>query len=443
MFDDFIDEEFDRTVIDEHDDWEEETAYQEQPTHRPVGATFGNATTNEATAVILDNSIGLFDFVKTEGILCQVNELKADSDITLEDARRIAMGLENKRPNDIIAKLYPLDRINQPIMPGSKVDNATSKDINDFIMRDKKINEPVNLGRLLRREDVQITLDSDFVNQHVAIIGMIGRGKTVAAKTVLKQARERTIVIDPHGEYGGDVINVSEIDKELTLDFWKLISHVKDRECRDILNQISNLLMRKGEKLNKTNILNKCDESWVYRSTEYIDEIKEAILIENAIQYITCRLDIPFDNHLIINLNGINKELSQNIVKVIAEEILTLGKAGTGTDLFIDEAHRYVPQTTACTSKPPIIDLILEGRKFGCGVVLISQRPAKIDKDALSQCNTKLCLKLTNENDIKQMRNSTEFSTKQMFDEVQKLRIGEALLVSSEIERPIFIKVKA
>ena len=123
-------------------------------------------------------------------------------------------------------------------------------------------------------------------------------------------------------------------------------------------------------------------------------------------------------------------------------KVLETGKrTGKAVNLFIDEAHRFCPQKGSPSSKAPLIDLAQEGRKFGCGLTILTQRSADVDKGILSQCNSKIILKLTNDNDIKQVRASTEYATKKMFDEVQKLRVGEALFTSTLIERPVFIKV--
>ena len=42
-----------------------------------------------------------------------------------------------------------------------------------------------------------------------------------------------------------------------------------------------------------------------------------------------------------------------------------------------------------------------EGRKFGLGILIVTQRAAKVDKNVLSQCNTQIILKVTNPNDLK------------------------------------------
>ncbi len=83
-----------------------------------------------------------------------------------------------------------------------------------------------------------------------------------------------------------------------------------------------------------------------------------------------------------------------------------------------------------------------EGRKFGFGLLVVSQRPAKIDKNVLSQCGTQIILKVTNPNDLKAIGNSVEGLTTTSLDEIQRLPIGVALAASPELPIPLFVEVR-
>ena len=79
-----------------------------------------------------------------------------------------------------------------------------------------------------------------------------------------------------------------------------------------------------------------------------------------------------------------------------------------------DDAGRARRRTTTARSRawPPrrkiFRTIAAEGRKFGLGLTIISQRAAKIDKNVLCQCNTQMILKVTNPNDLKAITNSLE-----------------------------------
>lgn len=76
------------------------------------------------------------------------------------------------------------------------------------------------------------------------------------------------------------------------------------------------------------------------------------------------------------------------------------------------------------------------------GLCVVSQRPAKIDKNIISQCNTNIILKVTNPNDLKAIIQSVEGLTSQTYDEIQRLPIGVALISGASIQIPILVEIR-
>jgi hypothetical protein len=68
-----------------------------------------------------------------------------------------------------------------------------------------------------------------------------------------------------------------------------------------------------------------------------------------------------------------------------------------------------------------------EGRKFGLGLMVISQRPARIDKNVLSQCNTQIIMKVTNPNDLKAISKGLEGISSEVEEELKRLPPGVAM----------------
>ena len=110
--------------------------------------------------------------------------------------------------------------------------------------------------------------------------------------------------------------------------------------------------------------------------------------------------------------------------------------------MVVEEAHNYCPQGTTVLSSKPLATIASEGRKFGLGLMVISQRPAKIDKNVLSQCGTQIILKVTNPNDVKAIAQSIEGLTNGMTDEIQTMPIGMAMIVGAGIESPLLVEVR-
>lgn len=86
-------------------------------------------------------------------------------------------------------------------------------------------------------------------------------------------------------------------------------------------------------------------------------------------------------------------------------------------------------------------DLASEGRKFGLGLCVVSQRPARVDKSVLSQCSTQIILKVTNPNDLRAIAASVEGLTAEAEAEIKNLPVGTAL-VTGIADVPLFVAIR-
>ncbi len=75
------------------------------------------------------------------------------------------------------------------------------------------------------------------------------------------------------------------------------------------------------------------------------------------------------------------------------------------------------------------------------GLCIISQRPAKVDKNVLSQCNTQIILKVTNPNDLKAIIDSVEGVAATTKDQIKDLPIGQALVVGIT-DQPLVVSIR-
>jgi hypothetical protein len=76
------------------------------------------------------------------------------------------------------------------------------------------------------------------------------------------------------------------------------------------------------------------------------------------------------------------------------------------------------------------------------GLCIVSQRPAKVDKNIISQCNTNIILKVTNPNDLKAIIQSVEGLTNQTYREIQRLPIGVALISGAGLQLPVMTEIR-
>lgn len=114
--------------------------------------------------------------------------------------------------------------------------------------------------------------------------------------------------------------------------------------------------------------------------------------------------------------------------------------------LFCDEAHLYIPERASADSVDDISVGIFEriakeGRKYGVGLVVISQRPAEVNRTVLSQCNNVIAMRLTNGDDQSVIKRLLPDSLGGFSDLLPVLDIGEALVVGDASLLPTRVRV--
>jgi hypothetical protein len=147
-----------------------------------------------------------------------------------------------------------------------------------------------------------------------------------------------------------------------------------------------------------------------------------------------------------INMKGVPPDVQDVVVARLTKELFDDRKAGKIQPflLVVEEAHNYCPERGFgnAVSSNILRTVASEGRKFGMGLCIVSQRPAKVDKNIISQCNTNIILKVTNPNDLKAIIQSVEGLTTQTYDEIQRLPIGIALISGAGLQVPIMSEIR-
>jgi Predicted ATPase len=113
--------------------------------------------------------------------------------------------------------------------------------------------------------------------------------------------------------------------------------------------------------------------------------------------------------------------------------------------LFCDEAHLYIPDNissgAAADATATFERIAKEGRKYGVGLVVISQRPAEVNRTVASQCNNLIAMRLTNGDDQAVVRRLLPDSLGGFGDLLPVLDTGEALVVGDAILLPTRIRI--
>jgi len=148
----------------------------------------------------------------------------------------------------------------------------------------------------------------------------------------------------------------------------------------------------------------------------------------------------------IINMKGVPPDVQTVVVARLSKQLFDYRKAGKIPPFLfvVEEAHNYCPERGFgnAVSSGILRTIASEGRKFGMGLCVVSQRPAKVDKNIISQCNTNIILKVTNPNDLKAIIQSVEGLTNQTYREIQRLPIGIALISGGSLQMPVMAEVR-
>lgn len=110
--------------------------------------------------------------------------------------------------------------------------------------------------------------------------------------------------------------------------------------------------------------------------------------------------------------------------------------------LVLEEAHRYLSNENNGLSKEMVRRIAKEGRKFGVGSMLVSQRPSEIDETILSQCGTLFALRINNATDRSRVKSAMSDGLSSMVDSLPILRTGEAIVTGEAVKLPMRCKFK-
>ena len=114
--------------------------------------------------------------------------------------------------------------------------------------------------------------------------------------------------------------------------------------------------------------------------------------------------------------------------------------------LVLEEAHNFVPGRSTSSAEQQSISITKqiaqEGRKINIGLVVISQRPSRLDETALSQCNSYIIMRMVNPADQNFVRRVVESLGEEETRLLSDLDVGEALLSGQMVNFPVLVRMK-
>ena len=107
--------------------------------------------------------------------------------------------------------------------------------------------------------------------------------------------------------------------------------------------------------------------------------------------------------------------------------------------LICEEAHAYIPRESEkqfAGSRKSMERIAKEGRKYGVGLAVVSQRPHEVSETVLAQCGTFICMRITNPNDQGYVRSLVPESEGDLVSVLAGLGRGEALVLGEAVPLP-------
>ncbi len=462
----------------------------------PVGIIYGDVGTTEFKCNITGH-VEQTDYVqmrheKVGWVLGQVDTINRKTDLSLEKAQEMAEGREMDIKELVFATInvigYRDDRgllqvPRTPFKAGEMVYRASEDLIRDVVGLKDDPEKGAYIG-LLNGHNIRVYLDiNTIVQKHMSVLAKTGAGKSYITGVIIEEMMKHGVtllIIDPHGEYPSmknegnitdsrfgvsprsyaDRMMVFSPDTNINPDARPLRFTLGYMEARDIL-ALTNI---KNAKTYMVALRKALDYLRAVKPQYGIEDIIAVLEADeehalgtliNELEYLKeMNLFAPQGTRIseivqagktsIINLKGTPPDIQELIVSRIATALFELRKIGKIPPMMmvVEEAHNYCPQQGQVMSSKIMRTIASEGRKFGLGMAIISQRPAKVDKNVLSQCNTQIILKVTNPNDIKAVVASVEGLTSGMADLIQHIPLGVAIVTGGGISMPLFVEVR-
>ncbi|MEQ8399386.1 MAG: ATP-binding protein [Silicimonas sp.] len=153
----------------------------------------------------------------------------------------------------------------------------------------------------------------------------------------------------------------------------------------------------------------------------------------------------------IFDVSGLPSEVLPTIVGTMLRVIydmlfwaqdLPIGGRQQPLLVVIDEAHRFVPEGEDSSAHRTLSMIAKEGRKYGTGLMLVTQRPSEIDNTVLSQCGSMIALRITNTADRSKVNAAVPDDLGGLVEQLPSLRTGEGVFLGEVMPIPSRVRVR-
>ncbi len=345
----------------------------------------------------------------------------------------------------------------------------------------------------------------DVVSTHLAVLASTGSGKSYTAGVLVEELmrpynRAAVLIVDPHGEYqtlqsihgdpafaGSDgyhpevkVITPENINVRFSTlteaDVKYLLPEGTSDKMLHYLHLAFNTLMeRKDAERQLWGYHDLRDAVTEQKYGE--DSKKDSGGNVSSIEGLLWRMDSRFDrkggifsdtDHIplpdlfkpgrctVLQLSDIEQNEQQVIVGTLLRRVnkarmaTVRGEVTSGENfldypvfVLLEESHRFAPAGTSVVSTNILKQILSEGRKFGVGIGMITQRPGKLDQDVLSQCMTQIIMRIVNPIDQDTVAKTVEGAGRAMLAELPALTKGQAVISGVGVNTPVMCRIRS
>ncbi len=375
---------------------------------------------------------------------------------------------------------------------GVKIEMADEEILKDISKVQKGAAGSAFMGNVLGADTGIVLSVRDIVSQHVSVIASTGAGKSYTVGVIVEELLKPynmapVLIFDPHGEYSslGEVQNKQDFmtpsyrPKVKTVKPENIKMRISDLLVSDFISIMDDgtmsdkmkTLFRSANHNLKNNTKKKFTRNELKQEIEALRDANNESTIEGIIWrfgklYANIFDDfqtIPLADYFkvgqltIMDVSGIEEGFQQLIASVMLRRLFD-AREGTENNRYnethvdkflpypvfvvIEEAHRFAPHSGEAKSKSILKTILSEGRKFGIGICLVSQRPSKLDADSLSQCMTQITMRIINPTDQQQIAQSIESASRDLIAELPSLAKGQAIISGVAINTPTLVKIR-
>lgn len=346
-------------------------------------------------------------------------------------------------------------------------------------------------------------LADELLGKHFAVLGTTGSGKSCSVTVLLQAildvaANGHIILLDPHNEYSRAFSGSAEVidPTSLNLPHWllnfeesiELYVGKTEHAATSQTNIIKEAILAARRNFGNQGILKESitvDTPVPYKLSDVLAEVRrqaptapsqrtshdkiiakieslqtdkrfsflirpDADVSDGLADIVSQYLRIPVSNKpiSIIDLSGVPSNVVDVVVSVLCRMIFDFAvwsprPVKVPILLVCEEAHRYAPRSDEAAFQPTkkaLSRIAKEGRKYGVSLGLVSQRPSELAETILSQCNTLIALRMSNEQDQHFVQRALPDGVRSLVDVLPTLRAQEALIVGEGTAVPVRVK---